>query len=270
MKKGQIIGVGRTAEIIAWDENRVLKLFHKNWSLSEVKWEEKIAKVIFDAGLPVPAIYGIRKLNGRHGILYEHVDGQSMLKELILTPSKLNHYATLFAHLHAEIHSHQVEELPSQHQKLRMKINRATSLPLNLRQKILELLRDLPENKVLCHGDFHPENILMSNHGPIVIDWNDATKGRPEADLARTLILVGYGQPASLDFDTKQLSPMRDRFARTYLKEYMRLQSTVTIEKIKLWRIPVAAARLSEGIKEKEDKLLSIIKNSLSQFKEPN
>lgn len=268
MKKGQIIGLGRTAEIMFWDENKVLKLFHEGWALSAVKWEEKTARTISDAGLPVPAVYGIIQLNGRFGILYDHIDGRSMLKDLMSNPSKLDNYATLFARLHAKIHSLQVKELPSQHQRLAKKISLAKSLPKNLKQEILKFLQGLPDNYMLCHGDFHPENILMSNQGPIVIDWNDAVKGRPEADIARTLILIGYSQPANLNVNAKQLSSIRTQFVRTYLKEYMQLQPTVTIEEIELWRIPVAAARLDEGIKEEEDKLLSIIKSSLTSIQE--
>jgi uncharacterized protein (TIGR02172 family) len=267
MEKGQIVGVGRTAEIMAWDANRVLKLFHEGWSLSEAKREEKIARIIFDAGLPVPAVHEIIKLRGRYGILYDRIEGQSMLKELMSTPSKLRQYATLFAHLHMRIHSVQVKDLPSQHQKLRRKICRAKSLPYNLKQETLRFLQDLPDSNMLCHGDFHPENILMSNRGPIVIDWIDATIGKPEADIARTLILVGYGKPAYPNFNTKQLHSTRSQFIRTYLKEYMKLHPKTTIEEIKLWRIPVAAARLDEDIKEEEDKLLSIIRNSLTSIR---
>jgi len=150
------------------------------------------------------------------------------------------------------------------------KICEAKPLPINLKQEVLKFLQDLPDDDVLCHGDFHPENILMSDQGPIVIDWTDATEGRPEADIARTLLLVGYGKPAYPSFNTKELPSMRTQFMRTYIEEYMKLHSTATIEEIELWRIPIAAARLNEGIEGEGDQLLSIVKNSLNQLKEPS
>ena len=108
MRKGQIIGLGRTAEILAWDDDRILKLFRDGWSLSAVKWEENVARTVSDAGLPVPAVHGIMEVDGRHGIIYERVDGPSMLKELISKPEKLEHFANLFAKLHTQMHALQI------------------------------------------------------------------------------------------------------------------------------------------------------------------
>lgn len=162
MRKGQIIGLGRTAEILAWDDDKVLKLFRGDWSPSAVKWEAKVAQTVFEAGLPVPAVYGIVEEKGRHGILYDRVDGSSMLNELTSQPEKLKHYADVFAKLHENMHSVEVEELPSLHQRLEDKIRSVKSLPEDLKQAALEALNTLPDDNKLCHGDFHPDNIQMS------------------------------------------------------------------------------------------------------------
>ena len=211
MKKGQIIGIGRTAEILAWENNQILKLFRKAWSLSPVKWEEKAARTVSEtAGLPVPCVHGIVEVKGRHGILYDNVEGQSMLKELESKPSELEHFASLFAELHAKMHSVRVEDLPSQHQQIEKKILRAEPLPMKLKEGALKALSELPDDNLLCHGDFHPDNIQMSKRGPIIIDWPDATRGTPEADVARTLLLISHGQPVySLKFDPEELSSLR-------------------------------------------------------------
>ena len=41
-----------------------------------------------------------------------------------------------------------------------------------------------PERPALCHGDFHPFNVMLSPRGPIVIDWNNAHIGNPLEDVA--------------------------------------------------------------------------------------
>jgi uncharacterized protein (TIGR02172 family) len=268
MKKGQIIGIGRTAEILAWEDNKVLKLFRKAWTLSAVRWEEKIARIISEAApLPAPRVHGIIEVKGRYGILYDNVEGPSMLKALESKPSELEHFANLFAELHARMHSVRVEDLPSQHQQIEKKILRAEPLPKNLRDGALKALRRLPDDDLLCHGDFHPDNIQMSKRGPIIIDWCDATRGTPEADIARTLLLISHGQPVySLKFDPEELSSLRAQFVSIYLGRYKQLRSISTVE-LESWQLPVAAARLSEGIKEEEDQLLSIVKASLKKLK---
>ena len=38
----------------------------------------------------------------------------------------------------------------------------------------------------LCHGDFHPGNVLLTEKGAVVIDWMTASICNPWADMART------------------------------------------------------------------------------------
>jgi len=259
MRKRRIIGRGRTAEILVWDDNRILKLFRDGWSLSSVKWEENVARTVSEAGFPVPAVYGIVKADSRHGIIYERVDGSSMLEELVSKPEELEHFASIFAKLHAQMHSLKIKGLPSQRQQLEKKIRNGKPLSEDRREAALKALDKLPNGNVLSHGDFHPDNILMSTRGPVVIDWNDATKGNPHADIARTLLLLQQGEPLQpFKLGKEQISSMRSLFNHTYLKSYAKVRP-ISRESIELWRLPVATARLNEGIKEEESRLLPII-----------
>lgn len=260
MRKRQTVGLGRTAEILLWNENQVLKLFHNGWSISSVKWEENVARTIYEAGLPVPAVFGIIKVDERYGVVYERVDGPSMLSALIAKPEKIELYAGMFARLHAQMHSLELTGLPSQRQQLKRKIRNAEPLPEDRRNAAIRALNKLPDGSVLCHGDFHPDNIMMSSRGPIVIDWNDATRGNPHADITRTCLLLQQGDPLQpINIDREQISSMRSLFIDIYLKLYTNIRP-ISLEEIELWRLPVAAARLSEGIKEEESRLLSIVK----------
>lgn len=100
----------------------------------------------------------------------------------------------------------------------------------------------------------------MTSKGPIIIDWNDATKGVPEADISGTLLLLQKGQPPyPLKLDLEEGSSIRTQFIKHYLKRYSKIRS-ISIEDVKSWQLPVIAARLSEGIKEEKSDLLSILK----------
>src|SRR4029079_11278049 len=45
----------------------------------------------------------------------------------------------------------------------------------NIATDVLDIVQrtimDLPEDGVLCHGDLHADNILMTPNGPVAIDW---------------------------------------------------------------------------------------------------
>lgn len=50
-----------------------------------------------------------------------------------------------------------------------------------------------PRRAVICHGDFHPQNILM--HGGVVsavLDWPNAVIGDPAFDVAATRVILAY------------------------------------------------------------------------------
>lgn len=55
MSKGALIGEGRIAEIYAWGDNQVLKLF-REWCVPDwVDCEAQIARTVHAAGAPAPA-----------------------------------------------------------------------------------------------------------------------------------------------------------------------------------------------------------------------
>jgi aminoglycoside phosphotransferase (APT) family kinase protein len=79
--------------------------------------------------------------------------------------------------------------IPSQRQKLRKKIRHTKALPGPLQSKTLAALETMPDGDRVCHGDFHPDNILLPSQGEIIIDWIDASRGNPLADLPALLFL---------------------------------------------------------------------------------
>jgi tRNA A-37 threonylcarbamoyl transferase component Bud32 len=42
----------------------------------------------------------------------------------------------------------------------------------------------------LVHRDFHPLNVLLTDRGPVVIDWSNAGEGAPSEDVAFTQVIL--------------------------------------------------------------------------------
>ena len=56
------------------------------------------------------------------------------------------------------------------------------------------------EHSKLCHGDFSPENIIVTKSGKLVaVDWVHATQGNASADVARTYLLLALNDIAVAD-----------------------------------------------------------------------
>jgi uncharacterized protein (TIGR02172 family) len=257
---GKPIALGRTAEIYAWEEGQVLKLF-QNWlSADRVEFEAQISRAVHTSGLPVPAVEEVVEVNGRLGLIFERVVGPSMSEHIETKPWMFLREARVLAGLHADMHACNIlPELPSQRQRLEDKIRSAVVLPPDLQQAGLRSLDHMPDGDRLCHGDFHPANILMTARGPIIIDWVDATRGNPVADVARTWVILselGYSIP-------RLIKVLRSWFLKAYLKHYFQLHPNDQ-QQFTAWIPIVAAARLSENISEIQEWLLAQAKAGLS------
>ena len=106
---------------------------------------------------------------------------------------------------------------------------------------------------------------MITDEGSIIIDWMDGRSGHPLADVARTLIITTTG---ILPPNTESRNLMllgRWLFSRLYLNHYFRL-SRYSRKDMEAWIMPIAAARLSEGIPEETDALLKIVHEKLANL----
>jgi len=254
------IALGRTAEVYAWGENQVLKLY-RDWCPPRwVDFEARIGRVVQDAGLPVPSIGDMVEVNGRRGLVYERLEGISMFNTLIARPWTIIRFGRLMAELHAVMHAIQApSDLPDQRDRLKGAIERAQSLPDHLRRKALAVLDTCPDGDRLCHGDLHPDNVLMTSRGPVIIDWMTATRGDPPGDVARTLLLMTVGEPPTGALIRLLTRVMRGWMRAAYIKRYFELRPEGR-ERLDEWLVVTHAARLAEDIKGEAKQLITFVR----------
>jgi len=251
------IALGFTAEIYAWKNGQVLKLFNQGCSRATLETEAELTSMAYAAGIPVPAVGEILELEGRYGLVYERIDGLSMLQALVKQPWKFVVFARQLAVLQAAMHKIRVPEMLSQRDRLAGKIRRARLLSENLRQAALEALDQLPQDDKLCHGDFHPGNILLAGRGPVIIDWIDASRGNPLMDVARSTLLFGGGPIPPGTPGAPMIRLLRRWFYLVYIRRYGELYP-FDRKQLSKWIPVAAAARLDENITMDEGRLLSI------------
>ena len=247
---------GRTADVFAWEDGQILKLFHNWFPRGDIEFEQRIARAVHASGVSAPDVIGdIIQVEGRNGLLYERVDGVSMLELLPRQPWNVFTFAKRFARLHVQMHGRVFKaDVPTQRSKLEYRIQHVEALTPSMRAALLGRLISLPDDERLCHGDFHPANVLATPIGDSVIDWIDASRGNPLADVARTSIIF-LGAVESGQVSNPLMKAFVRAFHSAYLKEYFRLRPGGEDE-YQRWLPIVAAARLTEGIKEIENWLI--------------
>ncbi len=246
-----------SGDLFAWGTDHVLKLYRAGSPPGVAEGEAVRLQVARDAGLPVPAVLDVVAREGRPGIVLEWVEGPTVLQALIANPREARALAEQCAELHARVHACPGDALPPQRQRLREKIVRGYQVPEERKATALAALETLPDGAALCHGDFHPDNILLTARGPVILDWHNATCGHPAADLARTVVLFQFTPiPGSVPPAARETADaVRFIFLEVYLRRYAECGS-LTLTEVEPWRLPVAAARLSDPLTAGEHQAL--------------
>jgi hypothetical protein len=259
----KVIARGRTAEVLAWQDGQVLKLFYDWASANAIEREVRAARIASASDLPTPKLLGEVTLDGRRGLVFEQVNGRSMLTTLGTRPLCCVHLARQFAELHAKVHQQAVTELPSLKKGIESTIRGLESLPGNVRTAALARLLSLPEGGMLCHLDFHPDQVMLTASVPVVIDWMNARAGQPAADVAYTLIMLHIGNVPDTGWFKRQLTNLlRGIFSRTYLRHYLKVNPSVTRAEIDAWTPLAIIARIADGVPGEKDRLLEMLGKS--------
>ncbi len=230
------IARGRTAEILDWQDRQVLKLFYDWVPAGWAEREAQAARLVSATTLPTPKLLGELTLEGRPGLIYERVAGESLLKRLGSRPWRCARFAREFAGLQAAIHRQRGAGLPPYKEELAKTIRRLEGLPSGLQSAALDRLAGLPDGETLCHGDFHPDQVMVTAAGQVVMDWMTARAGQPAADVARTVTLLRFGPVLDASWLMRLLTNLlRGIFFRAYLRRYLELNPAVTAAAVDAW-----------------------------------
>ncbi len=262
---GPRLSAGGTAELFQWESGRILKLYWEGATLEAVEREAQRARIAHKLGAPAPMVYDVVTVEERPGVVFERIEGRAMLDVLAEDPAQAETLAAEIGALHADLHVRSATELPPLREHLIRRINLGP-LPARNKHPVLALLGELPDGRMLCHGDLHPGNVLVTAAGLRAIDWFDATAGNPTGDLARTAMLMQYAKlPGSTERSRQAFEAVRTRFIERYLSEYKKLRPQFAAA-LADWFVPVAAARIAEPISAQErNSLLKVIDALLAE-----
>jgi hypothetical protein len=165
---GRSLAAGNTAEIFEWG-HRVMKLY-KSPAAKRAAFHEAATSAAVEAlGLPVPRVWNMHEVGGRWGVVFDRVTQESFADKMLGNSDDVPRYLDCMVRLHIRIHSHQ--EIQFAGLKVRLVANIATSTLLDesRKQALLEAIAEMPDGDRLCHGDFHPLNILGDTAGPLIL-----------------------------------------------------------------------------------------------------
>jgi|GEM_PF-15451 len=188
MKLDKIIAV-RTGKTVYKDGGRVIKVFENGYSKADILNEALNQARIEETGLNIPKILGVTTEDGKWAIISEYISGKTLSQLMEESPDKADEYLERFVDIQAEIHSKKSPLLTKLKDKMNRKIDMA-DIDAATRYDLHTRLEGMPRHDKVCHGDFNPSNVIITDSGkPYIIDWAHATRGNASADAARTYLL---------------------------------------------------------------------------------
>lgn len=239
MKLGKLIGAGNTASVYEWEEGKVLKLFNQGYPGESVEAEYHNAMSIRDMNFAKPKAYEIISYEERKGIIYDRLEGESLLDRTMRT-GNIQECALHMAELHKTILENNISNVPNYKDFLKYHIP-TSLLTLDKQNEVLQMIDSLPEGNTLCHGDFHPGNILITEGHVYVIDFMNICHGDFLYDIARTVFLVQYTPVPSEAEDRDMILSFKKSLADLYL-----MHMNVTRKMIQNYLSVIITARKGE------------------------
>lgn len=240
---GELIADGRTSEVYRFGADGAAKVLKPSTPAHWAQVEADFTASVRELGVPAPEVRDVIEVDGRPAVVFERIDGPSMWQRMIDRPNDARALTREMVSVQEAIHAAGVPDgLPSLTDRLDLKVGIAIELEVSERDAARQLLGSLRCGAALLHGDLHPGNVLLSESGPIVIDWFDATVGHPTADIARTVLLL---TPSGAT-DLRHLPGAPDALVRDVYDEYMTCADPEALSGFAQWRRLRAAGRLAE------------------------
>ena len=193
-----VIGRGANGTLYRISDDNVVKVFNSPDSLEEIMKEREVARLALVLGIPTAISFDIVKVGDSYGSVYEMLDAKSFSKVIAEEPDKLDWCVTEYVNLLKKIHGTEVPEgkLPDMKETV---IDWAEFmkdyLPAETSSKLMDLVKAVPQNNHMIHGDYHTKNVQLTGDEVLLIDLDTLAVGDPVFEFASIFnAYVGFSE----------------------------------------------------------------------------
>ncbi|HTT58415.1 MAG TPA: phosphotransferase [Acidimicrobiales bacterium] len=204
-RPGKLIAEGRDSNIYEFGHGKVLRRSRNGRSQAN---EAKIMQHVRARGFPTPEVFSVS--DDGLDMVMARVEGRTMIDALSVQPWKMRHFARELSRLHVSLH----------------------------RLDAPEWLPAAPggSGDSLLHMDLHPLNVMLSNEGPVVLDWANASRGNPLVDVAATWVLLACAEVTGSHLETLLARVGRTYFLHAYLGAFSKIELETVLSDVVEWK----------------------------------
>ena len=183
----EIIGEGFFSTVYRIDKDTIIKVFNRTSDEKQIERELKLAKQAFVLGIPTAISFDIVKVKDKLGVRFEMLDCMSLKNAFIKYPEKYDELLNKYVDLLKKINTTECFDpsVPSIKKFFLEKVDAIKHLLDEAHyEKLLGLMKSVPERSTFVHGDCHFKNIMVQGEDFLLIDMDTLSVGHPIFELA--------------------------------------------------------------------------------------
>lgn len=224
----EVIGRGANGTIYRIDQDNVVKAYNNADALDEIQHEREVARLALILGIPTAISYDVVRIGESYGSVFELLNANSFSDILAEEPEKMDWCVEEYVELLQKIHSTVVPEgkLPDIRETV---VSWAEfmkdHLPEEAADKLIGMVKEIPYNAHMIHGDYHTKNVVLTDDEVLLIDMDTLAVGHPVFELASMFnAFIGFyecdpeGIKSFQGFDLETSKRFWERILKAYLK----------------------------------------------------
>lgn len=217
------IGGGVSGSIYRLDNDRILKVYDKGFDEAMMEKFMGLSNNLLNNGITTAKTYEIVKVEDAYGLIQEFIDGKPLSHVIAGKGETRNDAAKKMGELLKKIHSLNADE------SFYMSLEEMTEgifrrfehfLTSNEKERLFEVIRRVPGEGHVLHGDFHEANIMVRDSGYCLIDLDSMCIGSPVFEFMQLFCIYEAEIPeemqAMVDLRPDQIKEFLNILLRTY------------------------------------------------------
>ena len=261
------LGVGTTGIVYKLDEDKVIKVFKKGYTLKTVQNEQEKTKMVMLSGVPCAVPYDIVKVNDQYALIFELVDAQ-MLSSDVKEANKNNDMEAakksikLLCQYAKKIHSITLPEgsLPSIKKVYIDFINELSGKYINKEDAdyAFEIIDRIEDSNNYIHGDLNFTNVVKCEDEMMLIDVVDSALGNGIFDIN---IYVGLHYLGKINKSVYEKMGLTEENSKLYMDEvfYTYYEDLDSETKKQRYKEFIISGIIRLFMKLKDDKFLDLL-----------
>ena len=192
------IGRGANGSIYRIDKDNVVKVYNNADALDDIQHEREVARLALILGVPTAISYDVVKVGDSYGSVFELLNARSFSKILANDPDMMDWCVKEYVDMLKLIHGTLVPEgkLPDMKEvAVDWAVFVKDYLPEEAGEKLVSLVKDVPHDDHMIHGDYHTKNLELQNDEVLLIDMDTLAVGHPIFELASMFnAFIGFSE----------------------------------------------------------------------------